>query len=202
VSRSGFVRAVWAVCLLLPVIGGCRSVSLHVSDGIEPRPKWTVAVFPFDDRDAEHAAEDHLLFGSTGAQGSGVVVGRALAAALQCADGFDPVSDRATHDLMRRRGLAPPDLAALEDGAACEIGRALGADMLVRGSVRIYRTGWFLFLPRARVSLEIHALDPKVDQILWTARVSDCSHFNSEREMVETLAREVARDAASRLTPP
>jgi hypothetical protein len=199
---TGPRRLGWTLLLLLPLLAGCRTVSLHVTEGVEPRAVWSVAVFPFDDTEADGSNTDYMIYGYTGAQGSGAIVGRILSDAFDANESFSVLSADKLRALMRQRSLAPSDLATVNDGQACEIGREFGVTMVVRGAVRHYHTAWLLFIPWACADLQIVALDPGVNTVLWTARVADRSHVRSELAMVQALARNVALRVAEKLVTP
>lgn len=190
-----------AAGLLLALLAGagCRTFEVSLNTDAPLRPEWYVAVLPLDDSRAQHIAADHSLYGFTGAQGSGAVVSRCLARAFATQENFHCVGDSAFRTLMHDEKLTIRQIAALDDGQACDLGRKLKADMLVRGEVAVFRTTWFLFVPRSEVQLQIRGIDPSVSRVIWTAMVKDTSHVYSESELVATLSEQVAREVDLRL---
>jgi hypothetical protein len=162
-----------------------------VAKDVPARDAWSVAVFPLDDSEAERLAADYALFGATGGQGSGAVAARAIARAFAAHPNLRPVSDAALRSLLRDENLTLRDLALADDGRACELGRRLNADMVVRGRVAAYRTSWFLFVPRSQIILELRGMDPRLSRLLWAARVESASHLDSEAELVAQMAEQV-----------
>lgn len=201
-TNPSFRLLAWCLLLAAPFIAGCRSVSMNVTEGVTPRPGWSVAVFPLDDTKANHMTGDYTVYGTIGAQGSGALIGRVVAEAFAAHERFESDSAEKLRLLMRRENFAPSGLATIDDGKACQFGREIGVNMLVRGAVRHYDTSWVLFVPRVSVDLEIVALDPELNRVLWSARASDSSHIRSERTMVESLAREVAKRVVEKLVAP
>lgn len=190
-----------AFLIFLALAGaGCRTVSITPPGAFQARDVWAVAVFPLNDMAATRAADDYTLYGTTGAQGSGPLVGRELAFAFAQQKRFRLIPENALLDLMQSEGLTLADLAHLPDEKAAELGRKLNADMVVTGKVTDYCTFWILFVPHSKVTLDLRGVDPQTNQSLWGAHVGESSCLRSEREMVRVLARDVAMEVHQGLT--
>lgn len=189
-----------ALLLLLAVASGCRTCSVSMAEGIEPQSEWRVAVLPLDDSSSAPSAADYTLFGHVGAQGSGILVAQDLSAAFAQSPSFKVIPESEIRRIVHDNG--PPASGQMDDSLACQLGRSVKADLVITGRVHVYDTTWFLFIPRSRVRMELRGLAADVDRLLWTARLADCSHVRSEREMVLELAKGLVEKAAEGLALP
>lgn len=192
----------WSGLLLagsLLLLAGCRTCTVSLSDHPAVREQWTVAVLPLDDGDARRQLADHSIYGTTGAMGSGPVIARLLARGLGVDGRLRPISDTELLQAAQADHLSIRELSGVSDAYACQLGRKLQADMVVRGRVKAYDTSWFLFFPRSQVRLELTALNPAVSRVLWTAVISDWSSARPEAEMVVRAGQRIFEQIAPAL---
>jgi hypothetical protein len=190
------------IALILPAVAGCKTFSITVAENRPRHEQWTAVVFPFSDARASYETVDLSVYGYTGEKGSGLAVARHFSRAFQERETFRPVDDLAFRRLLIGERLSLSQLAGVEDARACELGRRLKADMVVRGEVLAYRTSWFLFVPRCKVLLDLRGLDPVSGAVLWKARVGDVSWVHGEGRIAADLARELAQKVQRDLGSP
>ena len=195
--------AVVSACVLAAAFAaGCRTVEAHAAGDLSiAHAPPTALVLPLYENPDEYGASDYTLFGSTGSQGSGLVVSRAVASSVKTYLRVVPPEELRL--AMIRRGLKVPELTALPDAEAVALARDLQADALILGQVETCRTSWFLFIPRSRVAFTLRALRVTDGQPWWHARFEEGSFLATERELAADGARRViSLLAAKRNWPP
>lgn len=195
-KAHGFSIAAAATAFLAVVfLSGCTHVKVTALDDVPLRPTWTVVILPLDDSGAEQTLADYTFYGRTGSQGSGSVVARYFRRALLSSGRFRQVERDALRRAMREEKLELDRLALLDPADACRVGRKVNADMVVMGQVRMYRTAWVLFVPRARVDFELRAFNPESGAQIWSAEAATSATFSTDNtlavELVESIAAEL-----------
>jgi hypothetical protein len=202
-------------CLLTALAGliGCGGTFQVRADRTVAQPaEWVVAVFPLDDSGTEATIEEYTIAGRTGAQGSGAMFARGIARAVAASGRSDdaqgrPESDRtggrfrsvdetAFRKLMLDEKLTLAKLPSLDDRRAGELGRKLGANLVVRGQVAADDNSWLLFMRRATVRLELRGLDPATGETIWTATLGDSSTSRSEAALISKISEDALRAIA------
>jgi hypothetical protein len=196
-----------ALCALLAGCGGAFQV--RVDRRVAPPAEWVIAVFPLDDSAAEKTIREYTLGGRTGAQGSGAMLARCISRAVAAgglsgrAQGpFRAMDETALRNLMLDEKLTSAELSRLEDGRAAELGRKLGANLVVRGKVLAFDRSWFLFLPRTTARLELRGLDPATGETLWSATLAESSMSRSEAPLISHITADALRAIAEGVGAP
>ena len=149
-----------------------------------PQPaEWVVAVFPLDDSGTRRTNKEYAVYGRTGAQGSGAMFARGISRAVGASGRFRSIDETALRNLMLDEKLTSAEFAVLDDRRAGELGRKLGANLVVRGKVAAFDRSWLLFMPRATVLLELRGLDPATGETIWSATIGDSSTSRSEASL-------------------
>ncbi len=164
--------------------------------------EWVVAVFPLDDSGARKTNEEYAVYGRTGAQGSGAMFARAISRAVGASGRFRSVDDTAIRNLMLDEKLTEAEFAVLDDRRAGELGRKLGANLVVRGKVAAFERSWLLFMPKTTVRLELRGLDPATGETIWSAVIGVSSTSRSEASLVSGIADDALRAIAEGVGAP
>ena len=164
--------------------------------------EWVVAVFPLDDSGTEGTIEEYTVYGRTGAQGSGAMFARGISRAVGASGRFRSIDETALRNLMLDEKLTSAELSRLDDRRAGELGRKLGANLVVRGKVAAFHSSWFLFMPRATVLLELRGLDPATGETIWSATLGDSSMSRSEAALISKIADDALRAIAEGVGAP
>jgi hypothetical protein len=177
------------ILCLLAGLGGCGSTfQVRVERQVAQLAERVVVVFPLDDSGAEGTISDYTVGGRTGAQGSGAMFARGISRAVGASDRFRSIDETALRNLMLDEKLTSAELSRLDDARAAELGRRLGANLVVRGKVVAFDRSWFLFMPRTTVLLELRGLDPATGQTIWSAAVGESSMVRSEATLLSRIA--------------
>jgi hypothetical protein len=214
-------RAAGILCLLtgLAALVGCGGTfQVRVDRPVAQPAEWVVAVFPLDDSDANGTIQEYTVYGRTGAQGSGAMFARAISRAVgasgpfdgaqgrpesyRTGGGFRSVDETALRNLMLDEKLTSAELSRLDDRRAGELGRKLGANLVVRGRVVAFDNSWYFFMPRATVRLELRGLDPATSETIWTATLGDSSMSRSEAALISKIAAQALRAVAEGVAAP
>jgi hypothetical protein len=182
---------------LLAGLGGCGSTfEVRVERQVAQPSEWVVVVFPLDDSGADATVREYTVGGRTGAQGSGAMFARGISRAVGAGDRFQSIDETALRNLMLDEKLTSAELSCPDDGRAAELGRRLGANLVVRGKVAAFDHSWFLFMPRTHVLLELRGLDPATGETIWSAAFSDSSTSRSEEALISRAADDALRAIA------
>jgi hypothetical protein len=200
-------RYVGIFCLLagLAALAGCGgggTFQVRVDRQVAQPAEWAVAVFPLDDSAAEETTKEYVVYGRTGAQGSGAMFARGISRAVGASGRFRSIDEAALRNLMLGEKLASAELSRLDDRRAGELGRKLGANLVVRGKVAAFHKSWFLFVPRATVLLELRGLDPSTGETIWSATLGDSSASSSEAALISRIADDALRAIAEGIGAP
>ena len=173
--QTTFVLLFAALCA-----GGCAgSISVR---GALPTGQATLAVLDFEDEAAFKGLRDLTLVGATGVPAPGRLFARIFGTELR------RVGAATVRAEMKERGSVAGDAARAR-------GRALGADAVVVGEVRAYKTTWALFVPWTTVEATAACLDVQTGDEVFAIRARRTRLFSIE----EDVARSLCRDALSRL---
>jgi len=197
-ARAG-ARPAGILCLLagLAALAGCGGTfQVRANRQIAQPAEWVVAVFPLDDSATEGTTEEYAVYGRTGAQGSGAMFARGILRAVAASGRFRSIGETALRNLMLDEKLASAELSRLDDRRAGELGRKLGANLVVRGKVAAFHRSRFLFVPRATVLLELRGLDPSTGETIWSATLGDSSTSRSEAALIPKIAADALRAIA------
>jgi hypothetical protein len=198
-ARSG-ARAARIFCLLagLAALAGCGGTfQVRVDRQVAQPAEWAVAVFPLDDSGALETTEEYTFYGRTGAQGSGAMFARGILRAVAASGRFRSIDETALRNLMLGEKLTSAELSRMDDQRAGELGRKLGANLVVRGRVAAFHKSWLLFVPRATVLLELRGLDPSTGETIWNATLGDSSASRSEAALISKIAADALRAIAA-----
>jgi len=192
-------RCAGILCLLagLAGCGGASQVQVDRQIELPAQPaQWVVAVFPLDESGTKKTTEEYTIYGRTGAQGSGAMLARSISRAVGASGRFRSIDETAIRNLMLDEKLTSAEFSALDDERAGELGRKLGANLVVRGKVAAFERSWLLFMPKTTVRLELRGLDPATGETLWSATVGVSSTSRSQATWISTLSA----DALSAIT--
>jgi hypothetical protein len=192
------------LCLLaaLAGCGGSAIFQVRVERPVVQPAEWVIAVFPLDDSGAKGEIKDYTLAGRTGGQGSGAMFARRISRAVAAGGRFRVIDETALRNLMLDEKLTSPELSRLDDRRAGELGRRLGANLVVRGRVVTYEKSWFLFVPKAKALLELRGLDPATGETIWSATLGDSSTSRSGETLISRIAADACRAIAEGLGAP
>jgi hypothetical protein len=202
----GFCVLHSALCVLL---AGCGGFQVRVDRRVAPPAEWVIAVFPLDDTAAAKATREYTFGGRTGGQGSGAMFARCISRALaesgpsgRAQGRFRAMDETALRNLMLDEKLTSTELSRVEDGRAAELGRKLGANLVVRGKVLEFDRSWFLFVPRTTARLELRGLDPATGETLWSATLAESSMSRSEKPLICHITADALRAIAEGVGAP
>ncbi len=207
-ERAGAARAAAAcagmLCLLagLAGCGGSATFQVRVNRPVAQPAEWVVAVFPLDDSGTKPEIEEHTIAGRTGAQGSGAMFARCISRAVGASGRFRSIDETALRNLMLEEKLTSAELSRMDDRRAGELGRKLGANLIVRGKVAAFDKSWFLFMPKAKALLELRGLDPATGETLWSATLGDSSMSRSAETLISKIADDALRAIAEGIGAP
>ena len=177
-----------AILLFLGALAGCgRTFQVRVERQVEQPAEWVVAVLPLDDSGAEGAIRDYAVAGRAGARGSGALFARSISRAVAANVRFRSIDEAALRDLMLDEKLTSAELSRVDDARAAELGRELGANLVVLGRVVTFERSWFLFMPRTTVLLELRGLDLATGETIWNATLGDSSTSRSEATLFSRI---------------
>ena len=188
--------------MALLVFAGC-GMSATVQPGPVPPSgeRWVVAVLALEETPALKGATESVIYGFTGAQGSGATTAREIASAFNEQPCFEAADYGDMRKALEEADLTSRDAASLDDAEACRIGLKSGADMVVTGRLLSRNTLWFLFLSRSRIAYELVGLDTRTCVPMWTARGYKKGLLTTEERLSRALARRMAHLVAERLHP-
>jgi hypothetical protein len=101
-----------------------------------------------------------------------------------------------------REKLTSAEISRLDDRRAGELGRKLGANLVVRGRIAAFDSSWYLFMRRATVRLELRGLDPATGETIWSATLGDSSMSRSEATLISKIAADALRAIAEGVGAP
>ena len=195
VDLAGAARATArcaGILCLLAGFAGCGGTSQVQVDRqvvqLTQPAEWVVAVFPLDDSATKGTTEEYTVYGRTNAQGSGAMFARSISRAVGASGRFRSIDDTALRNLMLDEKLTAVEFSALDDRRAGELGRKLGANMVVRGKVAEFEKSWLLFMPKTTVRLELRGLDPATGETIWSAVIGVTSTSRSEAALISSIA--------------
>jgi hypothetical protein len=185
------------LCLLagLVALAGCGGTTFQVcvEKPVAQRAQWAVAVFPLDDSGTQGTIQEYAVYGHTGAQGSGAMLARGILQALDASGQFRSVNKTAFRNLLLTEKITLTELSGLDDWRAGELGRKLGADMIVRGRIIAFDNSWLFFMRKATVRLELRGLDAATGETIWTATLGESSMSRSEATLISKIADDAVR---------
>ncbi len=198
-------RGVGMLCLLAGLAGCSETAQIQVNQQVEQLKQpaqWVVVVFPLEDSSAKETNPEYAVYGRPGAQGSGAMVARAISRAVGASGRFRSVDDTALRNLMLDEKLTAAEFAAVDDRRAGELGRKLGANLVVRGQVAVFERTWLLFMPKTTVRVELRGLDPPTGAMIWSAVISVSSTSRSEASLIAGIADDALRAIAEGVGAP
>lgn len=203
---AGAARAVapcaGILCLLAGLAGCGETFQVRVQRQVAQPAQWVIAVFPLDDPGAKGTITDLTVYGRVGAQGSGAMFARAISRAAGASGRFRSMDETALRNLMLGEKLTAAQFSALDDRRAGELGRKLGANLVVRGQVATFDQSWLLFVPRTTVLLELRGLDPATGETIWSAAIGDSSRARSQAALISKIAADALRAIAEGVGAP
>jgi hypothetical protein len=155
-----------------------------------------------DDSCTEGTIEEYTVYGRTGARGSGAMFARSISRAVGASGRFRSIDETALRNLMLDEKLTSAELSRLDDRRAGELGRKLGANLVVCGKVVAFRRSWYLFMPRGTALLELRGLDPATGETIWTATLGDSSLSRSDAALISKIADDALRAIAEGIGAP
>ena len=103
-----------------------------------------------------------------GQTGSGSVATDVFSAQLLSVDAYDVIDRGAIDKVIEEQKLGASGL--IRPGEAAELGKLVGADAVILGSVTEYRPRRLLMFPPAKVALAVRAIDTRTGQVDWSAQ--------------------------------
>ena len=190
------------LCLLAALAGCAGTFQVRVDRPVAQPAEWVVAVFPLDDPGNAGTIQEYTIAGRTGAQGSGAMFARGILRAVAESGRFRSVDESALRKLMLDEKLTLADLSRMDDRRAGELGRKLGANLVVRGQVAAFDSSWLLFMRRATARLELRGLDAATGETIWSATLGDSSTSRSDAALVSKIAADALRAIAEGVGAP
>jgi len=190
------------LCLLAGLAGCAETLQVRVDRQDVPPAEWVVAVFPLDDSSTGGTTEEYADYGRTSVQGSGAMFARCISRAAGASGRFRSIDETALRNLMLEEKLTSAEFSRLDDQRAGELGRKLGANLVVRGHVAAFDSSWLLFTSRATVLLELRGLDPATGKTIWSATIGDSPTSLSEAALNSRIAADALRAIAEGIGAP
>jgi len=182
------VRDVWLpfVVAWLAAAGCGPSVTVR---GVLPPAPAKVAVLDFSDADAYKKLRDVTFVGVTGTQHPGRLVARYFRRALA------RTPDLAVMPRQRMKDRAGESaLTRSPDDGPGRLAEQLGADAVVLGDVRKYKTTWvLLFLSWSTVQFRVIGYDGATGAVLFEGRARDTDFYGIEERMTVRLCGDLLR---------
>ena len=179
-------------CIILPIIlvlAGCGSLNVTVDVNFDHKIVKKVAVLPFRfapdaNRSWNYLVAAHLVYTDAGKLSSEIFTTSLLGM------GRYRLIERSNLDaLLREKDLGDADL--LDVGAAREIGKVLGVDAIVMGSVNDASMNWVAFAVFARSSLNIKCVHVETGTVLWSASGLNWLFFGTPEGRASALSAEI-----------
>jgi len=179
------MRVYFVLTALALLAGGCAHAVIDVQ-GTEPDHRMKVAVMDFPDTAAYKALRDYNVGGSAGSEHADVLVARAVRGALaKC-----PLYDVTDWLDMRRALKRPREILPVSDAEAISMGKTLGVEAVIVGTVESYRQTWVLPLYGwAKVAFTARCLEVSTGKELWRARVEGARRGAIEEDLAADLCR-------------
>ena len=137
---------------LFPLLGAC-SANVIVRNAPDPAKPVRIAVLPFKSHPASPA--------------SGELAYEAFSTYLLELKGYSVVDRGSLDQLIKEQKLT--QTGAIDQEKAVEIGKLLGAQGVVLGTVTEYIPRSYLMFPPAKVSLTARMINTKTGEVEWTA---------------------------------
>jgi len=181
-------RGTWLLIVVALLAGAGCGPSIEVRGVLPPSPA-KVAVLDFDDSDAYKKLRDVTFVGVTGTQQPGRLVARYFRRALGRTPGLAVMRRRRMEDAVGEDAL----VRSPDDGPG-RIAEQLGADAVVLGEVRKYKTTWvLLFFSWATVRFRVVAYDGATGAVLFEGRAKDTDFYGIEERMTIRLCGDLVR---------
>ncbi len=181
------MRTYFILAVVTLLAGGCGGMTIDVQ-GVEPGHRMKLAVMDFPDTGAYKSARDYNVGGSVGSEHPDILVARAVRVALAKCPQYDVMTW-----LDMRRGLKGlKEILPISDLDAITMGKSLGVEAVVVGTVEAYRETWVLPLCGwSKVAFTARCLEVSTGKELWRAHVVGSQHGAIEEDLAANLCREM-----------
>ncbi len=171
------------------MLAGCGSLSVNVDVNFDHSTVKKVAVLPFrfapgENRSWNYLAAAHLVYTDAGKLTSEI-----FTTSLLGMDRYTLIERSNLDALLREKDLGDTDL--LDVGAARELGKVLGVDAIVMGSVNDASMNWVLLAIFARSSLNIKCVHVETGTVLWSASGLNWLLFGTPEGRASALSAEI-----------
>lgn len=155
------------LALLLLVAAGCGSIEVNVAASFDHEKVETIAVLPFRFSPAADRGWNYLVAGHDVYEDGGRLTSDKFAAALLSLENYTLVERTDIEKVLDEKDFVESDFVGTD--AARKLGRVMGVDAIVLGSVDDYSINWVGIFIFSKAAINVKCIHVESGTVLWAA---------------------------------
>ena len=177
--------------LLVSVTQACTppppKASINVEKEVFLSRHWNLAVLDLEYMPIEGTHQAGVVSSVSGAEDAGKIIASLLANELGRLNNISIVERNQMNDLLDEQKLQMSGV--IDSSTASEIGKILGADAVVIGSVSDYANWTAVLVPGSTVSFSMRMIDVETGKVITSGSITKVKEFTVAFENAQNLAR-------------